>query len=316
MAVMTKRNPDAPIPNSDARLSQEQAGASGRSAIMSPEELAAAKERVQSIKIVDGRALQAAREKARVELGASAEQGRKGGWDGRTRAEIKKIRMENNLGEFSTTYDISIANLAQVQLARLDQELDRLRAQGKGEGDQKWQAVTQEREKYQQMLEATPPEARPTALDSQLEEEARRAWNEFNQESDKNKATGAGRIFGFLLGPKGDSAEVKAARSAWESAKAKKDQHEAEKILRLVQAMDIPSNNNQDLKSGQEIGDWRVVYITDRRGGLGTDSKVVLQKGEGQDRKLIIRSPEQTKRLAIREKHLASHPDQRQPSDL
>lgn len=172
-----------------------------------------------------------------------------------------------------------------------------------------------ERTKYQEMLEATPPEARPTTPDSQLEAEERLAKTKFNQLADRDQSVGVSKFIEMFTGPKQESSEVKGARKTWKLAKARKEENEARKILNIAEAMDLPSDNDADFKIGQTVGEWQVAYITSDK-SLSAQSKVILQKGEGQDSQLIMKNLGEMKLFIGREKYLADHPEKRGEEDL
>ena len=287
---------------------QPQQEVRGTPGVMTPGEVEAARVRIGKMRILDAAGLAEARRNARGVV-ASEQEGEKG-WDGRSRAEIMAIRDKYRLGDFNAAYDIGIAKLAQEQLTNLEKVRDRLRAQGVQSGSE-WKSMMEETERYQNMLEATPPEARPTQAEFDLERQTKEAWRAYQRASTKNETVGGvARFLEVFTGPKPESGEIKTARAAWKLEKSREDQVAAEKILRLAAAMDLPSNDREDVQVGQMLGEWRVAYVTKSK-EISAGSKVILQKGEGSDRTFVIKSADQMKRIAKREKFLVDHPGDR-----
>ncbi len=298
------------------RVAPETGGEKGRRATPEGERDGRSAEQARTVeagarKIEDAKRLDQARRELHGDSGDIPAEG----WGSLSRDEILDIRKNLNLGSVSAQYDIGVAKLAQGQLDGLRQELDRLRTKGVQETSSEWQKCESQMAHYQRMLDATAPEARPLPEDSALERATKSARQEYQRISDEAEPkTGLAKVLAFFSGPKGPTREMREAQAAWQRAKKNEDTHTAEKILKLAEARNLPSSEIDGLNLNDKVGPWSVAYVTDGRGG--SRAQVILQKGAGGGRELMMVEPEALKNLSRRAAYLEKHPDQRTADDI
>jgi hypothetical protein len=221
------------------------------------------------------------------------------GWGDKTREQILVERKNERMGEFHPENDIGYAALAQQEIEMIEQKLEDLQTQGQ-EDNEEWQRQEKNKEHYTKMLELTPPEARPTQKDNQLESELQKIRNEYNDkilelgftQQEINRLREKVEIPKELIDL---DTQIKMLQQRQESAKA-------HKILDVAYAMDIPSADHlmEKFKTGDvvytknwsktpehEFSGWRINYLTDVS-GTGSGYNAILQRGEGDHAELRI----------------------------
>ncbi len=208
---------------------------------------------------------------------------------GKSREQILKERGDLIMGRFDAFGDILLARVFTKDLEFVNKKITE--AEKKSAGS----ATTEDKEEQnrrQQMLDLIPPEAQPTPEDMALEARFEAARDVFSRKSKRLK-------------PK--SKEYLALQEEFFKVRDEYYQSQAEKILTVATALNIPSVDGyigKNLKSGDRVytttrsevaedgtrtsvvDAWKVLFVTDYT-TAGGEPKVILEKIGGHEKKPV-----------------------------